>query len=51
MSNEELRIMKSCPFSFGNNSDFFGILHFEAKVVDTFIGTKDCKLQKMLIAS
>jgi len=28
-----------------------GILHFEVKVVDTFIGTKNCKLQKRLIAS
>ncbi|OPX34845.1 MAG: hypothetical protein B1H11_10070 [Desulfobacteraceae bacterium 4484_190.1] len=27
-----------------------GILHFEVKVADTFIGTKNCKLQKRLIA-
>jgi len=29
----------------------FGILQFEVKVVDTFIGTKNCKLQKRLTAS
>jgi len=28
-----------------------GILYFVVKVVDTFIGTKNCKLQKRLIAS
>jgi len=28
---------------------FYGTLHFEIKAVDTFTGTKNCKLQKRLI--
>ena len=32
------------------NCEWLGILHFEVKVADTFIGTKNCKLQKRLIA-